>query len=215
MKSTGTLYARVSDAEIRKSAKGRDYLSIKGELLDAEQARKGGPVWITSFHKTHIGAGIRPGMEIEARGAFDYARDSENKPRLWLTADFIALLLSVPVQEAVTESPLPSAQPAGKKVGGHARSETKALTMPVDSSVLAPGFGSAMAASRFSVPVPPFEKPASKQQVPNLAALDFEPRSKPKLTEVERFGLQFPGEASAKYGKGLDWQKGDDIADLF
>ena len=193
MKSTGTLYARVLDAEPRKSAKNRDYLSIKGELLDPEQARKSGPVWITSFHRTHLAAGIRPGMEIEARGAFDYARDSENKPRLWLTADFIALMITVP-KEAVTESPLASAQPAGTMAGGLSSRTNASGSMRAGSEK-----GSAQ----------------SDGSVTHASLSDFAPRSKPKLTEVERFGLQFPGEASAKYGKGLDWQKGDDIADLF
>lgn len=143
MKSlTAVLHARVAEAEIRKTATGKDYLSIKAELLDEAKAEKCGPIWVTSFHKSHITAGLHPGMRIRVEGALDvqrYEKDGEKRVSLRLTADDLMVMVEA------------------------------------------------------TIPLPPFEKPASEQEIPNLAALDhFLPKNKPKLPPEQLAALSMP-----------------------
>jgi hypothetical protein len=93
---TGTLRARILEAEIRKSAKGKEYLSLKAEQLDEEAAKRTGPVWITSFHKSH--RVVRPGLAIIAKGEVSVQRYEKNgtpQIALWMTADDMSADLEV------------------------------------------------------------------------------------------------------------------------
>ena len=112
MKSlTAVLHARVAEAEIRKTATGKDYLSIKAELLDEAKAEKCGPIWVTSFHKSHITAGLHPGMRIRVEGALDvqrYEKDGEKRVSLRLTADDLTIMVEA-APKCETQKPAPPA----------------------------------------------------------------------------------------------------------
>ena len=78
-----TLCAHVEAVEIRESKTGKKYLSIKaqpigpkGEPLDVQ------PIWVISYHNTHMAADVRPGMGIRAEGALDphiYEKDGRER----------------------------------------------------------------------------------------------------------------------------------------
>ena len=47
-----------------------------------------------------------------------------------------------------------------------------------------------------------------------VGSATFAPKNPPKLSEVELFKAQFPAEvtgAKSKYGRGVDWEKGDSL----
>jgi len=143
---TAVLHARVIEADIRQSAKGRDYLSLKAEPVEEKTAAKVGAIWVTSFHKSHMTAGIKPGMQIRVEGPLDvqrYEKDGEQRITLWLTADGITLAVEA------GNGPLADAQAAGKKADSRSYRATKPLAkMESASSASDPIIGSAITASR-------------------------------------------------------------------
>ncbi len=192
---TAILHANIAAAAIRKTDSGKEFLSLKADpITDKPAPEPPVPVWITSFHRSHIAAGIHEGMRVRAEGPLRphyYTKDGAQRCTLHLdVVDREKLTFMIEVDAG----PLASAQPAGQKAAGRFSHTKASVSTPAGSvRALAPSDGSAITAS----------------------LSDFEPKNKPKYTEVERFGMQFPGEASAKYGKGCDWKTGDDIADLF
>ncbi len=111
MKSlTAVLHARVLEAEIRQLAKGRDYLSLKAEPIEEKTANKVGAIWVTSFHKSHMAAGIKPGMQIRVEGPLDvqrYEKDGEQRITLWLTADGLTIAVDAAPKEVKCEAQKP------------------------------------------------------------------------------------------------------------
>jgi hypothetical protein len=185
----GILHATIAAATVRKTEAGKEFLSIKAEpITDKPAAEPPLPVWITTFHKTHIAAGILEGMRVRAEGPLRphyYTKDGAQRCTLHLdVVDKEKLTFMVEVDAG----PLACAQPAGVKVAGRStRTKASASTPAGSLRALVPSDGSAIIASP----------------------------SKGKWTAEELALLAGPGKASAKYGNGVDWKQGDDIRDLF
>ena len=186
MKSfTGILHAHVAAAVIRQTDKGKEFLSIKADpIADKPGEDAPPPVWVTSFHKTHIAAKLSEGMRIRAEGPLQphfYLSDGKERCTLRLEVrDQDKLTIAI----EATPRPLPDAQPAGTMAGGPS-SRTKASTTSTGSvKAAAPSDGSATHAS----------------------LSDFEPKNKPKLSPEKLMALSFPAEVNTgkRYERPFD-----------
>lgn len=186
----GILRAEVAAATVRTTDSGKEFLSVKAvPITDKPGEGAPAPVWVRSFHKTHITAKLIPGMRIRAEGPlFPHYYEQYGQQRCTLRLD-VAGRDDLTMMVDATAAPFPDAQPAGEKEVGQGVPRMKALTMPVDSSVLVPSIGSVTTACRSELPLA--EKPPQ---------------------------FVFPAEitgAKSKFGGGFDEKRGDDIRDLF